>query len=275
MSSQSGGGRPARRRSDPRSDQRRGASGARSRGNQGSAGTKRQRVSRARSLEEADGNVRYSPRRERNFELPRSVVDELRDIVDGPQAVALERRLTQAAQAYDRDRYKEALTVIKPVVDAAPDAPAVMELYGLILYRLGRWRHAAKVLRRVSEETGSLDQLPVVADCERALGRLDQVRELWDRMRREGVDREVLVEGRLVMAGALADAGELEEAIALLRPAAQPRKHADVPVLREWYALADLYESAGELPRARELFARVAAQAPDLLDAPARLRAIR
>jgi tetratricopeptide (TPR) repeat protein len=187
----------------------------------------------------------------------------------------LERRLMNAAQAYERDRYKEALSAIKPVVDAVPDSAAARELYGLTLYRLDRWRQAAAELRRVHEMTGSFDQHPVIADCERAMGRIEKVRQLWDELRKEGVDKDVLVEGRLVMAGALADAGELEQAIVLLQPAARHRKHADVPVLREWYALADLYELAGDLPRARELFARVAAQAPDLLDAPDRLRAIR
>lgn len=275
MRAPTGGGRPARRRGGGRDVPKRSATGSNSRGNGGSAGTKRQRVERARSYEEADGQTHYKARRERNFELPKEVVEELHDIAGGHEGAFLVRRLTQAAQAYDRDRYKEALTVIKPVVDAAPDCSAVMELYGLILYRLERWRQASRVLRAVAEVTDSLDQYPVIADCERALGHFDQVRELWDGMRHRGVDREVLVEGRLVMAGALADEGKVEEAISLLRPSAKPRRHADLPVIREWYALADLYESAGDLPRARELFGRVAVQASDLTDAPARLRAIR
>lgn len=231
-------------------------------------------MERARSAEEGD-NSRYRPRRERSFELPRDVVEELRHAEAGPRGGTLERRLTQAAQAYERDRYKEALSIIRPVLDAAPESAAARELHGLILYRLGRWRQAARELRQVSEATGSHDQYPVIADCERAMGHHERVRELFDELRRVGVDREVLVEGRLVMAGALADEGKVEEAIALLQPSGKQRRHADLPVLREWYALADLYERVGDLPRARELFARVAAQAPNLLDAPARLRAIR
>jgi tetratricopeptide (TPR) repeat protein len=63
----------------------------------------------------------------------------------------------------------------------------------------------------------------------------------------------------LVQAGALADRSRLEEAIELLATAAKkgdirrPKDHH----LRTWYALADLYERAGEVPRARELFRRV------------------
>jgi hypothetical protein len=41
------------------------------------------------------------------------------------------------------------------------------------------------------------------------------------------------------------------------------------------YALADLHERAGDLPRARELFGIVAANDPELGDVEARLRALR
>jgi tetratricopeptide (TPR) repeat protein len=262
------GGRPsARRQSRPG---RGGESGAARR-----RGTERARHP-ARELDGQPSDAgRYRSRRERNFELPRAVREELRS-ADGRRAGALERRITLAAQAYERDRYKEALSAIRPVVEEAPESVAARELYGLILYRLGRWRHAAKELRQVHEATGSLDQHPVIADCERAMGHFDRVEELWDELRTAGVDREVLVEGRLVMAGALADTGRVGEAIDLLRPAERAtRRQADVPLLREWYALADLYEAVGEIPRARELFQRVARQAPELLDAPERLRALR
>jgi hypothetical protein len=45
--------------------------------------------------------------------------------------------------------------------------------------------------------------------------------------------------------------------------------------LRMAYALADLYERAGDLPKARELFGRVAASDEDFVDVQARLRALR
>jgi hypothetical protein len=41
------------------------------------------------------------------------------------------------------------------------------------------------------------------------------------------------------------------------------------------YALADLYERAGDVPRARELFARIGASDADFVDVEARLRALR
>lgn len=189
--------------------------------------------------------------------------------------VTLERRMANAAVAYERDRYKDALSALKPVLDAAPRSASARELHGLILYRLGRWRAAARELRALHALSGSYDQHPVIADCERALGRPDRVRALWDEIRQAGVDREVLVEGRLVMAGTLADEGNFEDAIELLRGEGKLRRNPDLAHLRQWYALADLYERAGDLSRARELFARVAQVAPDVLDAPERLSALR
>ena len=68
------------------------------------------------------------------------------------------------------------------------------------------------------------------------------------------------------MAGMLADRGDLEEAIALLATGGKSLRHPDACHLRQWYALGDLYERAGDLPRARELFERVASFAPELFD---------
>ena len=64
------------------------------------------------------------------------------------------------------------------------------ELYGLTLYRLGRWREAVRELRAFHDLTGSFDQHPVIADCERALGRDKAVLATWDELapgrRRQG-----------------------------------------------------------------------------------------
>ncbi len=183
--------------------------------------------------------------------------------------------MASAAISYERDRYTEALASVRLVVESVPASAAARELYGLVLYRLGRWRQAARELREFHALSGSFDQHPVIADCERALGRYNKVRELWDELRRAGVDREVLVEGRLVMSGTLADQGDLAAAIELLAPESKARKNPDLAHVRTWYALGDLYERAGDMPRARELFARVAHVAPDALDAQQRLEMLR
>jgi hypothetical protein len=45
--------------------------------------------------------------------------------------------------------------------------------------------------------------------------------------------------------------------------------------LRQWYALADLYERAGDVLRARDLFSRISAADPEAFDVRSRLRALR
>jgi tetratricopeptide (TPR) repeat protein len=153
---------------------------------------------------------------------------------------------------------------------------AVRELLGLTFYRLGRWKEAIRELEAVYELTDSPDQFPVLADCERALGHHERVAELWGELRQAGAGSDVLAEGRLVMAGSLADRGRLHEAIALLEgPAARPVRRPLDRHLRQWYALGDLYERSGDMPRARELFTKVVNHDPELSDAAERLTAIR
>jgi hypothetical protein len=73
----------------------------------------------------------------------------------------------------------------------------------------------------------------------------------------------------------LADRGDLDGAIALLGPGGKSLRRPDTCHLRQWYALGDLYERAGELPRARELFERVASFTTELFDVEDRLAALR
>lgn len=186
-------------------------------------------------------------------------------------AAHLEARLAEAARAYERDRYYDALSILRELARTAPGVGAMRELYGLTLYRLGNWRAALRELRAFSELTGSVDQYPVAADCERALGHHARVGEIWSDLRRAGASSDVVAEGRLVMAGSLADRGRIDEAIALLGAAARNIRGPHERHVRQWYMLADLYERAGDVPRARELFGRVVAADPELSDAAERL----
>ena len=148
------------------------------------------------------------------------------------------------------------------------------ELHGLTLYRMGRWRAAIKELDVFHQLTGSLEQLPVVADCYRALGQRAEVERCWDELRRSGAGVEALTEARIVLAGAMADGGDIRRGIRLLNEGPievrKPHEHH----LRLWYALGALYERAGEVPRARELFARIVHADPSFADAGHRLSSL-
>src|SRR5437588_678607 len=95
----------------------------------------------------------------------------------------VEQRLMEAAKAFERERYKDADRLLKPLAEHAPDVPAVRELYGLTLYRLGRWKAATNQLEAFRQLTGSVEQHPVLADSYRALGRHRKAEQLWDELR--------------------------------------------------------------------------------------------
>lgn len=207
--------------------------------------------------------------------LPTEVVREVQR-VGGRRGEALTERLAQATEAYARDRYQEARSILRPLAHELPGVASVRELYGLVLYRMGSWKAALKELLEAASLGGSVDQHPVIADCYRALGRHRKVEQTWDELRRGGASAEVMAEGRLVMAGDLADQGKLDEAIELLQSAAgRELRRPRLDHLRQWYALADLYERSGDIPRARSFFMRVAGHDPEYADIEHRLRSLR
>jgi len=202
-------------------------------------------------------------------------------IVDAARAATrhqrdqLVRRAERAVEAYEAERFTEALRLAKQVLTAAPGVPVLDEVAGLAAYRLGRWREAAQHLERYRETTGEVDLVPVLMDCMRALRRTARVGELWHELRRASPGAEVLAEARIVSAGALADTGDLSGAIGLLSAAAaKPLRNPSERHLRQWYALGDLYDRAGDVPRARELFTRVARSDPDAFDVRSRLESL-
>src|SRR5205823_7875127 len=97
------------------------------------------------------------------------VAQELATVAGPRRAPRLESRLMEAARAYERDRYQDARRVLRRLAEEAPAAAAVRELHGLTLYRMDRWAAAAKELEAFRALTGSYDQPPVPAGCNRAL----------------------------------------------------------------------------------------------------------
>jgi tetratricopeptide (TPR) repeat protein len=200
--------------------------------------------------------------------------EDLAKALSPSQAAKADKALREAARAFERERFQDARKILAPVAERAPSVPAVRELLGLTYYRLGRWKQAAKELEAFRTLTGSTEQHPVLADCYRALERWDQVDELWDELRQASPGADLVTEGRIVAAGALADRGRLREAITLLGKQWQVPKRPKEHHLRRAYALADLYERAGDVPHARELFGRIQRADADFADVGTRLRGL-
>lgn len=182
--------------------------------------------------------------------------------------------VVSAAKALERGYERDAARILQPHREAHADLPDVRELLGLAYYRLGRWKDAQKELEAFARLTASSEQHPVLMDCARALGRHAKVATLWEELRGASPGPAIVVEGRIVAAGSLADQGKLAEAIALLERAQPSPKRIGDHHLRLWYALGDLQERAGDLPAARNLFRKVSAQDPAFVDVAERLAAL-
>jgi len=182
--------------------------------------------------------------------------------------------LMAAADAFAHDREREALRILRPLREQAPDSPSVRELAGLCHYRIGNYAAAAKELEAYADLSGSVDQNPVLMDSYRALKRWRKVEELWLELAQVSPSAELVAEGRIVYAGALADQTRLPEALTLLRKRAEIVKSPAEHHLRLWYALGDLEERAGNLARARELFHQVRRADPAFADVAERLAAL-
>ena len=197
--------------------------------------------------------------------MPLDVETEIRRL-GGRRAEYFLARFMEARDEYAAGRERAALRILRPLRDVLPDAPSVRELTGLAEYGIGNYRAAAKELEVFVELTDSAEDHHVLMDCYRAQKRWKRVDELWAELGASSPSAEVVSEGRIVLAGSLADRGRMDEAIDLLQRKAKPVKNPKEHHLRLWYALADLEERAGNLAAARELFARVRRYDPELAD---------
>jgi tetratricopeptide (TPR) repeat protein len=211
--------------------------------------------------------------------LPPEIAADIRnaaDVATVRHREGLVERAQSAYGAYERGRYQDALRAIKPVAEEAPGVAAVRELAGLAAYRCGKWREAARHLVAYGTLSDSTEHLPVLMDCQRALRKPKKVVELWSELRHSSPDPDVLAEGRIVAAATLAETGDLNGAIAMLTTAGASKalRNPSDRHLRQWYLLADLYERAGDLPKAREYFERVLRVDAEAYDVAERLRGL-
>ena len=193
-------------------------------------------------------------------------VEEVERESDARTSARYMERLASATEALDRERFGDALRMVQPVLKNLPNVGSAHEVAGIALYRLGQWRKAASELEQARTLRPAPEQLPVLADCYRALGKYRAVEEIWLEIRESSPAQAVMAEGRIVMAGALADQGNFAAAIQLLvRVADAPKKIREFH-LKQWYVLADLYDRSGDVVRARNFFKRVAAIDPRYSD---------
>jgi tetratricopeptide (TPR) repeat protein len=134
----------------------------------------------------------------------------------------------------------------------------VREAVGITAYQTGRWAEALAELRAARRMTGSSDYLPVMADSERALGRLDPALALVHEADAARLDRATQIELRIVESGIRRDQGLADAAVLALQVPELTSGRLRPWSARLFYAYADALLAAGRPEEARDAFLRAA-----------------
>jgi hypothetical protein len=122
---------------------------------------------------------------------------------------------------------------------------AVREAVGLTAYAAGHYGEALREFRTFRRISGSNAHLPVMADCERGLGRPDRALDLARSEEAETLDAAGKVELAMVVSGARADLGQLDAAVAALEIPQLDLHRAFSFSPRLFRAYADALDAAG------------------------------
>jgi tetratricopeptide (TPR) repeat protein len=160
------------------------------------------------------------------------------------------------------DEPEQALRHARAATAMAGRVGAVREANGLVAYVAGEWSEALAELRAARRITGEPDHLPVMADCERALGRPDRALAMAEDPEAKRLGAAARVELLIVCSGARRDLGQLEAATHMLEVGALAG-----PV-KPWtgrlrYAYADALLALGREDDARRWFSEAADADPE------------
>ncbi len=134
----------------------------------------------------------------------------------------------------------------------------VRETAGYAAYRVGKYEIAIKDLKAAFRINGDVSIWPVLADCERGLGKPRKALELAGAPEAKKLQKEQAIELRIVAAGARRDLGEFEAAVVTLQTNDLNTEN-DSWAVRLRYAYADALDAAGRKDEARKWFAKCAA----------------
>jgi tetratricopeptide (TPR) repeat protein len=136
---------------------------------------------------------------------------------------------------------------------------AVREAVGIAAYHCGDWAQALAELRAARRMGSKSPLLPLIADCERGVGRPERAIELARSPEAAQLSGDDADELRIVVAGARSDLGQLEQALAMLStPKLDPTRTGQTAA-RLFYAYAETLLAVGRSDDALQWFIHAAA----------------
>jgi tetratricopeptide (TPR) repeat protein len=189
-------------------------------------------------------------------EVDRGVKNQLRTL-SKENAEGVAQHLVMVAELLDVDA-QAALAHAETAVRRAGRVPAAREALGLVAYRLGDWARALGEFRTVRRLSGSNHLLPLMVDCERALGRHDKALELAQSPETGSLAIDDRVELAIVVSGIRRDLGQSDAAVAGLADLSRRISPNRPSAARLYYAYADAKLAVRDVEGAREWFSRAA-----------------
>ncbi|MBK6011175.1 tetratricopeptide repeat protein [Streptomyces sp. MBT53] len=187
-------------------------------------------------------------------EIDKDVRQELLSLPKG-LAEDVSKNLVMVARLIDEDP-EGAYAYSKIALRLASRVAAVREAAGFAAYANQKYSEALAEFRAARRMTGSVDLWPVMADCERGLGRPEKALEMAGAPEVHKLDKAGQVEMRLVAAGARRDMDQLDAAIVTLQSPELASNTVQPWTARLRYAYADALLAAGREDEAREWFAK-------------------
>jgi tetratricopeptide (TPR) repeat protein len=135
---------------------------------------------------------------------------------------------------------------------------AVREAAGFAAYGVEKYAEALTEFRAARRMSGSAHLWPIMADCERGIGRPERALAMAGEPEVGKLDKAGQVEMRLVAAGARSDLGQAEAAVVTLQSPELASTAVHPWTARLRYAYADALLAAGREGEAREWFAKAA-----------------
>lgn len=135
---------------------------------------------------------------------------------------------------------------------------SVREASAIAAYKAGHFREALAELRTARRMTGDNSWLPLMADCERGLGRPERALDLAGAKEVADLDVADRVEMLIVAAGARHDLGQHDAAVVSLQVPQLRTNSSALWRARLWYAYADALISVGREDEAREWLEKAA-----------------
>ncbi|MFH8466941.1 hypothetical protein [Streptomyces sp. NPDC017991] len=179
------------------------------------------------------------------------------ELMSLPKGLAddVSRNLVMVARLIDEDP-EGAYGYSRIALRLASRVAAVREAAGFAAYANQKYSEALAEFRAARRMTGNVDLWPVMADCERGLGRPEKALDMAGAPEVQKLDKPGQVEMRLVAAGARRDMDQLDAAIVTLQSPELASNSVQPWTARLRYAYADALLAAGREGEAREWFAK-------------------